>query len=106
MKAAAPLHQPVHRLLAALAVHPGHQILFVPKMIIKGLQGQAALFYDLFDCDAFEVLAARKRQKRVTERLLGCAFFHRASPFTLHLNMSKSRFIISIQGIICKHELA
>ena len=88
MKAAVLLHQPVERLLAALAVHPGHQILFVAKMIIKGLQGQTALFYDLFDCDAFEILAARKRQKRVTESFLGCAFFHRASPFALCSNMS------------------
>ncbi len=81
MKTAAPLHQPVQRLLAALAVHPGHQILLVPEMIVEGLQGQTALFHDLLDRDALEIFAARKRQKRVTERFLGCAFFHWVSPF-------------------------
>lgn len=81
MKAAVPLHQPVQRLLASLAVHPGYQILFVPEMIVKGLQGQTTPLYDLLDRDAIKLLAVRKRQKRVAESFLGCAFFHWVSPF-------------------------
>ena len=88
MKAASPFYKSVKRLLAAVAVHPRHQIFLIAKMVVKSLQGQTALFYDLFDRDAFEILAARKRQKRVTESFLGCAFFHRASPFALRSNMS------------------